>query len=354
MDHPASEAGRITLSPLDELRALDAADEDDSADWEETKQTLRTRITILSERAWEGRVKWDLVERWMSNFTGESGLDVQKERIHALYLLSQFLYFGSREIRVLLKALYRDLFLLPLIQEVREKHNRTRDPNLLRELVEAELEKTRFLGVGNPSESGVHLLYFFRQENGLRKRHFLDTAQILERHLLPDSSYQRRLRYPDVERYIFVDDVCGSGDTAIKYSKDFLAEVKECKDEVNLSYLAMFSTDDGMKAVREQSIFGQAAAAVYELDKTYKCLSANSRYLKVVPDRIEPDTIRKVALAYGEKLLPNHPNGFLGSELLMGFHHNTPDNTIPVIWMDESHGSSIPWTPAFRRYPKVA
>lgn len=342
------------MNPLDELRAFDVSDEDEAADWEETREALRTRITILSERAWEGRVKWDLVERWIANFSGESGMEIQKERIHALYLLSQFLYFGSREIRVLLRALYRDLFLLPLIQEVRARHDGTRDPQLLRRLVESELEKTRFLGVGNPSESGVHLLYFFRQENGLRKGHFLDTAQILERHLLPDSSYQRRLRFPDVERYIFVDDVCGSGDTAIKYSNDFLAEVKECKDDVSLSYLAMFSTDDGMKAVREQSIFGQGAAAVYELDQTYKCLSADSRYLKVVPDSIEPDAVRKIALTYGEKLLPNHPNGFLGSELLVGFHHNTPDNTIPVIWMDESHGSSIPWTPAFRRYPKVA
>lgn len=342
------------MTPLDELRALDASYEEDEADWEATRQTLRTRITILSERAWEGRVKWDLVERWMSNFSGKSGLDIQKERIHALYLLSQFLYFGSREIRVLLKALYRDLFLLPLIQEVRAKHNDTRDPHLLRDLVRAELEKTRFLGVGNPSESGVHLLYFFRQENGLGKTHFLDTAQILERQLLPDSSYQRRLRYPDVERYIFVDDVCGSGDTAIRYSNDFLAEVKECKEDVTLSYFAMFSTTDGMNAVREHSIFGQGAAAVYELDDTYKCLSEDSRYLKVIPDRIEPDAVRKIALTYGKELLPNHPTGFLGSELLIGFHHNTPDNTIPVIWMDESHGSSIPWTPAFRRYPKVA
>lgn len=340
------------MSPLDELRALTATEEDGN-DWNELRDFLQSRVIVLSERAWENRVKWDLVERWMANFTGRSGLDVEEERIHALYLLSQFLYFGSREIRVLLKAIYRDLFLLPLIQEVRTNNGHTRDANVLRILMAEELDKTRFLGVGNPSESGVHLLYFFRQENSLRKKHFLDTAQILERYQKADGTYDRRLRSKDIKRYVFVDDVCGSGDTAIRYSKDFLTEVKDCKSDVSLSYLCMFSTEDGMKTVREKSLFGTAAAAVYELDKTYKCLSSDSRYLKVVPDKINPESVRKIALTYGKELLPNHPTGFLGSELLMGFHHNTPDNTIPIIWMDETHGSPIPWTPAFRRYPKA-
>ena len=341
------------MSVLEEMRALYAPDNEDSPDWEMTRDALRSRITILSDRAWENRVKWDLVERWLANFTGKSGLPVEEEQVHALYLLSQFLYFGSREIRVLLRALYRDLFLLPLIQEVRANNGGLRDPQKLRILTQGALERTRFLGVGNPSESGVHLLYFFRQENGLSKDHFVDTAQILERVRRPNKPDQRRLRFPNVERYIFVDDVCGSGDTAVRYSKDFLGEVKALKSEVVLSYLAMFSTAEGMQTVREKSIFGQASAAVYELDSTYQSLSDVSRYLKVVPVNISPETVRKIGLHYGALLWPQHPLGYLGGDLLLGFHHNTPDNTIPIIWMDETHGSPQPWTPAFKRYPKV-
>lgn len=38
----------------------------------------------------------------------------------------------------------------------------------------AELESTLFIEfLGNPSESGAHLLYFFRQINNLSKEHFL-------------------------------------------------------------------------------------------------------------------------------------------------------------------------------------
>jgi hypothetical protein len=353
MGHRAAEAGEARVSVLEEMRALYAPDDEDRPDWETTRDSLRSRITILSDRAWENRVKWDLVERWLANFTGESGLRVEEEQVHALYLLSQFLYFGSREIRVLLRALYRDLFLLPLIQDVRAKNGGLRDPARLRVLTQAALEKTRFLGIGNPSESGVHLLYFFRQENGLKKHHFLDTAQILERVRRPNKPDQQRLRFPSVERYIFVDDVCGSGDTAVNYSTDFLGEVKAIKPKVVLSYLAMFSTAEGMQTVRDKSIFGQASSAVYELDQTYQCFSDDSRYLKVVPENISPEAVRKIGLHYGALLWPEHPCGYLRSELLLGFHHNTPDNTVPIIWMDETHGSPQPWTPAFRRYPKV-
>jgi hypothetical protein len=338
------------MSVLDELRALVPEDEDQAS--VATRELLRTRITILSERAWENRIKWDLVERWLANFTGQSGCTAEEERLHALYLLSQFLYFGSREIRVLLKALYRDLFLLPLVQDVKAAHGGLRDPVELRKLTAAALGRTRFLGVGNPSESGVHLLYFFRQENRLSKDHFLDSAQILER-VHTSSGIERRLRFPDIERYVFVDDVCGSGDTAVNYSNDFLQEVRALNPSASLSYLAIFSTADGMKTVREKSIFGVASAAVYELDKTYQCLSEGSRYLKVVPDNISADIVRKMAAYYGAVLWPDHPGGYLKGELLLGFHHNTPDNTIPIIWMDQSHGSAIPWTPAFRRYPKI-
>ncbi len=338
------------MSVLDELRSL--TPEDDVSETEILREILRTRITVLSERAWERRVSWDLVDRWLNNFTGASGFSVDQEQIHALYLLSQFLYFGDREIRVLLKALYRDLFLIPLIQEVRTKNRGLRDPQQLRRLTGEAIERTRFLGVGNPSESGVHLLYFFRQENGLRKHHFLDTAQLLER-IQTSSGEVRQLRYPDIDRYVFVDDVCGSGETAVRYSKDFLIEIQGIKPSLSLSYLSIFATTTGIQRVRDESIFGAAAAAVYELDNTYRCVSEHSRYLKVVSDHISPEVVRKITLHYGEQLWPGHPGGYLNGELLLGFHHNTPDNTIPIIWMDKSHGAATEWTPVFRRYPKA-
>jgi len=136
---------------------------------------LATRLVTLNERVWEGRTSGPAVRNWLDNFNGRTGTSPEVEQLHALYILSQFMYFGSKEIRVLLRALYRELFLLPLAQRVRAE---TANVAEFCARMQVERELTRFLGVGNPSESGVHMLYYFRQENGLSKFAFLDSAQI--------------------------------------------------------------------------------------------------------------------------------------------------------------------------------
>ena len=42
--------------------------------------------------------------------------------------------------------------------------------------------------------------------------------------------------------------------------------------------------------------------------------------------------------------------GFRNGQLLLSLHHNTPNNTLPIIWYDED---GIEWTPIFKRYNKV-
>lgn len=323
----------------------------DTRDLEPTTfERLKKRITVLNERSWEGRINQNIIDDWLGNFDGKTGLDVEIERLHALYLLSQFMYFGSREIRVLLKSIYSDLFLAPLVQEVRARLGYTRDIARISMEVQSELQKTRFLGVGNPSESGAHLLYYFRQENRLSKEHFLDTAQIFKRNPLQGD---RVLRHPDVERYVFVDDVCGTGETAVRYSTDFLGELKSINPSIKPYYFCLFSTEDGINRVRNDSVFRNNCGAIFELDQTYSCLEPDSRYFKFCPDEISLDSAKKVALTYGRLLWPGNPLGYLNSQMLLGFTHNTPDNTLPIIWMEKENGAKIQWTPAFRRYPKV-
>lgn len=312
---------------------------------------LRNRIMVLNARVWEHRVDWTHVERWLACFDGSSGHAADVERLHALYFLSQFLFFGGVEIRVLLRALYRDLFLAPLIQEVRRANRGTRDADVIRRGLGEAFARTRFLGVGSPSESGVHLLYYFRQENRLLKGQFLDTAQILERDA--SSASGSKLRHPEVERYVFVDDVCGSGETAQRYSDDFLGEVAAANGDARFSYFAMFAKREGLERIRNGTVFGTDVDAVFTLDETYKCLSPTSRHLRSLPPGIDADVARQVARFYGARVLPSDPTGFDDGQLLIGFHHNTPDNTLPIIWMDGENASPVPWYAIFKRYPKV-
>lgn len=310
---------------------------------------LITRLVTLDERVWEGKASGPAVSSWLDNFNGRTGATADLERLHALYILSQFMYFGSQEIRVLLRALYRELFLLPLAQRVRAE---TSDAVEFCTRMEEERSATRFLGVGNPSESGVHLLYYFRQENGLAKSAFLDSAQIYD---LVDVQGQRKRvpRHPQVKRYIFLDDICGSGETAVRYSSNLLPELLAERPEVEVWYFALFATADGLRRVGDETVFGTRCGAVYELDETYKWTALKSRYLSALPDGLYRSLLAALPFSYGRMLIPGHPLGYQGSELLLGFSHNTPDNTLPIIWYEQEHGTSMNWYPIFKRYPKV-
>jgi hypothetical protein len=318
---------------------------------ENVRDRLLNRILILNDRAWENRLKQDKIDRWLKNFNGKSGTTEEIEHLHALFTLAQFMFFGSKEIRVLLNALYRDLFLCPLIQEIRSNAGNTRNLDAIRNGVIEALKTTRFLGVGNPSESGVHLLYYFRQENGLPKDLFLDAADIFEWDFSGGSKGRTTLKHPDVTRYIFLDDLCGSGETAEKYSNGFLKEMLVLQPKVEFSYFSLFATKDGIDYIDSRTLFKGNVRTVFELGQTYKFLSAESRYAKELPDGLDFNVVRKMQKTYGEILWPTDPYGYKDGQLLLGLHHNTPDNTLPTIWMDGSFNKE--WVSIFKRYPKI-
>lgn len=54
---------------------------------EELRDALEKKVKTLVESCWYRRVNWVQVESWLENFTGLAG-DVDKERLHALYLLA--------------------------------------------------------------------------------------------------------------------------------------------------------------------------------------------------------------------------------------------------------------------------
>ena len=210
------------------------------------------------------------------------------------------------------------------------------------------MTKTRFMGVGNPSERGVHLLYYFRQENGLQKHNFMDNAQIFS-----GSGGARHVTDTNIERYVFLDDVCGSGDTACVYSRNFLRGAKSGETRrpdsipLHIRYRSWIEKRASEHSLRKD------AKAIFELDASYRCVSPESRYFKIYPAQIEEAHLTKVALSYGQLVAPGDAGEFNDGQLLLGFSHNIPDNTLPIIWRDPTNGSPIPWTAALRRYMKV-
>lgn len=319
---------------------------------------LKAKIKILNETLWDNRALNPSVEKWLDNFSTD------KEKFHALYLLSKFMYFGAVPMRNLLKSLYRDLYRYPLIELIRKSKGNTLDSTFIESKFKEEEKNTRFLGVGNPSESGAHLLYFFRQENNLSKKLFVYTDEVIDR-----NGTTEQLHFSDVKYYVFIDDFCGSGSQATTNSniKRCVENLKRLSTNVDISYLMLFATSDGIKTVKDTGLYDRVEA-VMELDNTYKCFDAQSR---LFPQRdnflFERDFTQEFCYRLGQPLFRsiNQKEGWTGRkleelsditalgwgdcQLLLGFYHNTPDNTLPIIWYDEEE---INWFPIFRRYNK--
>lgn len=283
---------------------------------------------------------------WLSRFSGGPN-----EHLHALFMLSQMVYFGDAEIREALRAIFRDLVRYPLIADLRRANGDTTDGTTLENLFKHELSLTRFLGMGNPSESGTHLLYFFRQENGLAANLFIHTHQIFSRvstsvTTAAAPSSPQRLRRPEIRRYIFLDDLCASGSQAVEYSREQVAIAKALDPTLEFYYFPIVASQVGIARVRAETEFNRVEA-LFEIDDSYKCFTAASRHFAAPPIGVTQHAARLIAESYGNLLEPTQPLGFGDGQLLLAFHHNTPDNTLPIMWSDANS-----WLPPFRRYPK--
>lgn len=312
-----------------------------------TEAGLQKRIQVLSDEVWEHSVEGEDVRRWLTNFVG-SALTEDLERLHALYLLANFNYFGLREVREMLKSIYRDLFRYPIVQTIRSARGGTRDPALIAQGFATELDGTRFLGMGNPSESGGHLLYYFRQTNQLSKNHFIHEHEVLEEAIgvTPNSFAIKNLK-----RLVFIDDLMGSGDQAVEYSRKvvthFRAVAHAQSVDLKMSYFTLFASQDALDRVRKLPF--DSVEAVHVLSESERAFSTTSRLYALPPAGITSSDARLFAETYGKAIAPGFPLGWKDGQLLLGLHHNVPDNSLPIFWVSEEWSS---WEPVFPRFRK--
>ncbi len=308
------------------------------------KEELYLKLQILNKTLWENKAYKKQIDRWLNNFIGTFN-DNNDEKLHALYLLSLFMYFGHYQIRELLRSLYRDVFKYPIIARLRRENNDTKDLDLLEQKFIEELNKTRFLPIGNPSESGSHVLYYFRQENDLEKDLFINSHEIFTR---DRNTGEVKLKNTDINRYIFIDDFCGSGHQAEEYSLNIVEDIIDNKKDVEIYYYTLFGSTDGLKHIKSKTKF--IPKCIFELDESFKCFSVDSRYFYVNYTNIDKNFAESFCKEYGLRIAPIYPLGYDNSQLLIGFSHNIPDNTLPIIWGESLQDEIVPM---FKRYHKL-
>lgn len=306
---------------------------------------LRKTIKSLMETTWGNVVNLVDINAWLSQF-GTDNEPERDEQLHAMYLLSHFLFFDQTSLRELLKSVYRDLYRTPLLHQIRKEHGDTLDPAVIEPAFKQIRDRTRFLGVGNPSESGVHLLYYFRQENNLPKNLFINSYEIFKREVTGGISHNV-VRDLDIEYYVYLDDLCGSGSQARTYSQELVMPLKQTKPDAKVFYFVLFATTQGLQAVRDLGCFDRVSA-VFELDASFQCLEPGSRIFQPETSPFVRANIKQTCEKFGRQLWPPHPLGYKNGQLLIGFNHNTPDNTLPIFWCNEY----FEWQPIFKRYHK--
>jgi hypothetical protein len=307
---------------------------------------LQAKLKDLNDTLWEDRARWPHIEKWLNQFSANKNI-AEDEQLQMLFLATHFMYFGIREIRTLLRSLFRDIYQYKIIEEIRRKNGDTVDRQLIANEFEKNLNATRFLGVGNPSESGSHLLYYFRQENRLGKEFFINSHEVFSR-VGMFKFFLTKVREPTIEKYVFIDDLCGSGSQAKAYSESIVRPLKRLNPRAKVYYYTLFATSFGLSEIKKLKWFDDVATVV-ELDESFKCFSDKSRIYKNEQPPFDRLKARDICATHGGLLEPSFPLGWRDGQLLVGFCHNTPDNTLPIIWYDEPAKA---WTPLFRRFPK--
>ncbi|MXW50236.1 MAG: hypothetical protein F4X81_09475 [Gammaproteobacteria bacterium] len=300
------------------------------------RERLIRKIKVLSEIAWDRRCEGMEVQRWLQCFDGRTGLAAEEESVQMLFLLSNFLYFGEAEVKELLRALYRDLFRYRIVSAIRRENGDGGDDSLLRHQFTEELSRTIFLAEGgSEASSGPHLLYPFRQVNDLRHKNFLS----------PKRSLTERVQYdtPRVKHCVFLDDFSGSGQQAMDYAAKAAAQVLKIRPDVNTYLFFLVATEKSLHRIRKDGCFTHVDC-VLELAEDFRAFSKESLYYIDPPEEIVQKLGQKVAKEYGQQLEPSSPLGFKNGQLLLGFEHNTPNNTIPIL-----RSRRAGWKPPFPR-----
>lgn len=300
---------------------------------------LWRKVQVLSELAWESSCEAQAVQDWLENFDGQSGFDPATERLHALHLLGNFLFFGHREVRELLKSLYRDIFKYRLVEEIRMKHGNTLNADFIGRCFLEQLVTTRFVPLGNPSESSSHLLYYFRQVNALPTSYFAHVHDVI---------FRTDPRGRNVSLCVFIDDFSGTGQQAEEYAAHVVPELRE-RTQCQLHYYVLIATRDALDRIRSTNAFDEVGCVV-ELTSEYRAFSDDALYYMDEGDEtylLSKDTMKNIAYTYGKVLEPDDPLGFADGQLLLGFAHNVPDNTLPIF-----RSARPDWPAPFPRYPK--
>lgn len=280
------------------------------------KEGLLKEIVLTNELVWGRRISNDVINEWLSNFSG-AVFDKKYEELLALWLLSNYVFYNEDEVKHLCRTVYREYLHRRLLAD---------QSGSINERLERINSTSMFSSLGVRGESGGMVLYIFRTTNDIGKRD-----------IVPDNGTIRT----DTNTIVFVDDVTLSSyeeSQAWKYLESEIEKYPGC--DIHLSTL--IASEAAIEFLATKNI--EVTNAI-TLTNENKAFHENSNIFNLNGDH--KDNAMKLAKHYGKVCCPSDPLGYSDGQHLFGFYYNVPDNTLPIIW-SKNNG----WKPIFERYHK--
>lgn len=282
-----------------------------------SEEDLMNIIMHTSSTAWENTLVEKDIGTWLQNFKGEV-LEVKRERLLALWLLSHFTFYSQDEVTHLCKVVYRDLLHLIISKHGGEDYKL---------VIENFFGKSNIISPEMTSGSGGFIAYFFRHENHLPMTLFnFSIDNVLD----------------SIENFLIIDDVTlTAGDDGQLYA--FFKKAKAKYPTKKFYLLSLVSSEEAILKLKTDFSIEVVSAII--LDERDKCFNAKSDIFYSYPDLI--NTAKSFAEHYGKKVPITDPLGYRDGQYTFGFFYNTPDNTLPIFWARVNG-----WNPILRRYHK--
>jgi len=148
--------------------------------------------------------------------------------------------------------------------------------------------------------------------------------------------------FSDTIALVFIDDMIGSGHQAMTFAREHLQNIK-----IDKYYVALLAFREGYEKLKQSKYFKNVIVHGLLSDEN-RAFSPNSR---IFPDIETRERIKILCEKYGGLIFPKHPLGFDNSQALIVFSHNTPNNTLPIIWASERNEAEpgYIWYPVWER-----
>ena len=191
---------------------------------------------------------------------------------------------------------------------------------------------------GSPAKSGSSYARIYATENN-----------IFVRNVVPFNRIPKALREnSEIKAIVFVDDIIASGDSAVGDLNQLNTIGASIHDkQVTVFIAAVCGLHTGIEKLEDaigEVPFDVQIIVSDILAEADQCFNPQA---SVFSSSDEQNRAKRIVLEYGEQLEKKYPLGYNDNQLLVVFHENCPNNTLPIL-RKESTGNTK-WTPLFKR-----